>query len=74
MSDGDGHIWKVGAGPVPEAECGYSPEVREIKDGDDNVIGEEIVHADPTGQPCEECNAIASPPVVPPTEPDEPEE
>ena len=76
MSDGDIHVWKPGAA-TPEAECGYAPEVIEHEADEEtaSVAWQEIVHAEPTGQVCEECRALTTPEqVTDPVPEPEPEE
>lgn len=58
---GDAHIWTITNGLVPVAECGYTPPTQDITapDPDDPeatvVIGQEIMHAEPTGVTCDDC-------------------
>lgn len=64
---GDAHIWTATTDPVPVAACGYTPPVEDIMGADptdpDNevVIGQQVVHAEPTGNTCGECIGIATP-------------
>lgn len=65
---GDAHIWTITTEPVPVAECGYSPPLVDIEDADGNVIGQQVAHAEPTGDTCAACIDATQPPVVPDTE------
>lgn len=61
---GDAHIWTITTDPVPVAECGYTPPVEDILadpvgDDDPVVLGQQVVHAEPTGATCEDCVTVA---------------
>lgn len=60
---GDAHIWTITTDPIPVAECGYTPPTEDIMgvdaDGEEVVIGEQVVHAAPTGVTCDECVTVA---------------